>query len=234
MKVLSAVLVAVLLVGCQGGKRTFVSSLTTKQDSISYMIGYNVQRNLGKDSIVVDYDAFVRGMNDASIDSSKRLLTMAKVDSLEIVLQADMRAKHMQAMHAEGEKNLNVANAFLAQNAKIEGVHGMSSGLQFKVNADGAGATPGATSEVTFQFRGTLLDGTEFDNTYKRGHPITVKMNEDGVPDGLKEGLKLMKKGSKWTLWIPPTIGFGEMGAPRAGIPPNSVVVMDVEIMSIK
>jgi FKBP-type peptidyl-prolyl cis-trans isomerase FklB len=137
------------------------------------------------------------------------------------------RQKEMQEL---ADKNLSEGKAFLEANRKKEGVKTLSSGLQYKVLAEGSGKTPKATDEVTVNYRGTLIDGTEFDSSYGRGKPLTVKVN--GVIRGWSEALQLMKAGSRWQLFIPPDLAYGERVMGR--IPPNSTLIFEVELISVK
>jgi FKBP-type peptidyl-prolyl cis-trans isomerase FklB len=133
-------------------------------------------------------------------------------------------------MKVQGEKNKKEGEAFLAENKKKDGVKTLPSGLQYKVLAEGKGKTPKATDTVTVHYRGTLTDGTEFDSSYKRNQPASFPVN--GVIKGWTEALQLMKEGSKWQLFIPASLAYGEPGRP--GIPPNSVLIFDVELISVK
>ncbi len=133
-------------------------------------------------------------------------------------------------MGAIGNRNHAAAKEFLAKNGKEAGVKTTASGLQYKVTEAGEGASPSGTDEVTVQYRGRLLDGTEFDSSYKRGQPATFPLN--GVIKGWTEGLQLMKPGAKFTFWIPPELGY-DMNA-RAPIPPGALLVFDVELVSAK
>jgi FKBP-type peptidyl-prolyl cis-trans isomerase FklB len=128
------------------------------------------------------------------------------------------------------EKNLSEGKAFLEENKKKEGVKTLSSGLQYKVLAEGFGKTPKAADNVTVNYKGTLINGAEFDNSYKRGQPATFKVN--GVIKGWTEALQLMNEGSKWQLFIPPELGYGDRGA--GPVPPNSTLIFEVELISVK
>jgi FKBP-type peptidyl-prolyl cis-trans isomerase FklB len=134
-------------------------------------------------------------------------------------------------MKAQGEKNKKEGEAFLAENKKKEGVKTLPSGLQYKVIKEGTGKSPKATDKVSTHYRGTLIDGTEFDSSYKRGQPATFPVN--GVIPGWTEALQLMKVGSKWQLFIPSKLAYGERGAPPV-IGPYSVLIFTVELLAIK
>jgi FKBP-type peptidyl-prolyl cis-trans isomerase FklB len=128
------------------------------------------------------------------------------------------------------EKNKKEGEAFLAENKKKSGIKALPSGLQYKVITEGKGKSPKATETVTVHYRGTLIDGTEFDSSYKRGQPATFPVG--GVIKGWTEALQLMKEGAKWQLVIPSDLAYGESG--RQGIPPNAVLVFEVELVSIQ
>ena len=127
-------------------------------------------------------------------------------------------------------KNLEDSKKFLAENQKKEGIKTLPSGLQYKVIAEGSGKMPKPTDDVTLHYRGTLIDGTEFDSSYQRGEPATFKV--DGIIKGWTEALQLMKEGSKWQLFIPPELGYGNRSMSR--IPPNSTLIFEVELISVK
>jgi FKBP-type peptidyl-prolyl cis-trans isomerase FklB len=147
-------------------------------------------------------------------------------------LQKDLQAKQQERAKVQGEKNKKEGEAFLAQNKTKAGVKTLPSGLQYKVITEGKGKTPKANDTVTVQYKGTLIDGTEFDSSYKRGQPATFPVN--GVIKGWTEALQLMKEGSKWQLFIPADLAYGASGTPGGPIGPNAVLIFDVELVSIK
>jgi FKBP-type peptidyl-prolyl cis-trans isomerase FklB len=140
-------------------------------------------------------------------------------------------AVQQKAFKEQAAKNLSESKAFLAENGKKEGIKTLPSGLQYKVFAEGSGKMPKAEDTVTVNYKGTLIDGTEFDNSYKRGQPATFQVK--GVIKGWTEALQLMKEGSKWQFFIPPDLAYGEGGAGRS-IPPNSTLIFEVELISVK
>lgn len=223
-------LLAVGLIGCQstGDKKV---TLETQKDKVSYAIGLNVGNSLKKDSIALNTDAFLRGLTDASADSSKRLMTDQEIQETMMAFQDSMRTRQMQSAKAAGEKNRAEGEAFLADNAKKPGVVTLPSGLQYKVITQGSGKKPLATSTVTTHYRGKLLNGTEFDSSYKRGQPASFPCN--GVIKGWTEALQLMSIGSKWELYVPPSLAYGENGAGSV-IPPNATLIFEVELLSIQ
>jgi FKBP-type peptidyl-prolyl cis-trans isomerase FklB len=137
----------------------------------------------------------------------------------------------MEKQKAAGEKNASEGVKFLEDNKKKEGVKTTASGLQYKSLKEGSGAQPKATDTVTVNYRGTLTDGTEFDSSYKRNEPTTFPLS--GVIKGWTEGLQLMKKGSKYQFFIPANLAYGER-SPGAGIPPNSTLIFEVELLEVK
>jgi FKBP-type peptidyl-prolyl cis-trans isomerase FklB len=230
MKLLWTAAVMVGLVGCQstGDKNV---KLESKQDKISYSIGMSVGKNLRRDSISVVPDAFLRGVLDAALDTSRHLLTAAQIQETLMEFQKDLQTKQMENARVAGEKHAKEGEVFLAENAKKPGVVTLPSGLQYKVITEGKGASPKASSTVTTQYAGKLLDGTEFDSSYKRGEPATFPLG--GVIKGWQEALQLMKPGAKWELYIPANLAWGEQGS-GAVIPPNATVLFTVELISVK
>jgi FKBP-type peptidyl-prolyl cis-trans isomerase FklB len=142
-----------------------------------------------------------------------------------------MRAKENERLNQLAEKNKNDGEAFLAENAKKQGVITLPSGLQYKIIKPGTGRKPKPTDEVTTHYRGTLIDGTEFDSSYRRGEPTSFPVN--GVIAGWTEALQLMPVGAKWQLFIPPHLAYGERGA-GGQIGPNATLIFEVELIAIK
>ena len=146
-------------------------------------------------------------------------------------LQKRMFAVQQERLKEVSARNLEEGTAFMAQNAKKDGVKTLPSGLQYKVIKEGKGKMPKAEDTVTVNYRGTFMDGTEFDSSYKRGEPVTFQVN--GVIKGWTEALQLMKEGSKWELFIPSDLAYGERGAGQT-IPPNSTLIFQVELISVQ
>ncbi len=203
--------------------------LKTQKDKVSYAIGMDMGNNLKKNQIEVDPEVLARAIKDVST-GSKPLMTEEEAKTAIVALQKDLQAKQKERMKAQGEKNKKEGEAFLAQNKTKEGVKTLESGLQYKVITEGKGKSPKATDTVTVQYRGTLIDGTEFDSSYKRGQPATFPVS--GVIKGWTEALQLMKEGSKWQLFIPSNLAYGENGGGPIG--PNAVLIFEVELVSIK
>jgi len=206
-------------------------TLATKKDSVSYSIGMNIGHSLKRDSVDINPNAFLRGVVDASADSAKRLLTDKDMQECLQQFQQEMREKQMAGAKAAGEKNKAEGEKFLIENAKKPGVVTLASGLQYKVLTEGKGKKPTSKSAVTTHYSGKLLDGTEFDSSYKRGEPATFPVG--GFNKGLTEGLQLMREGSKYEFYLPPSLAYGETGAGNV-IPPNATLVFQVELISVK
>jgi FKBP-type peptidyl-prolyl cis-trans isomerase FklB len=203
------------------------TELKTDKDKLSYALGADMGSNLKKFDIDINADLYVKGMKDAL--SGDVLLTDQEIRTLIMALQKDVQTKQQEKMKVQAEKNKKEGEAFLAENKKKEGVKTLPSGLEYKVITEGKGKSPSATDTVTVHYKGTLIDGTEFDSSYKRNAPATFPVN--GVIRGWTEALQLMKEGSKWELFIPANLAYGESGRP--GIPPNSVLIFEVELMKI-
>ena len=204
------------------------TELKTDKDKLSYALGADMGTNMKKFEIEVNADLYMKGMKDA-LSGSNVLLTEQEIKAVIMSLQKDLQAKQQEKMKAQGEKNKKDGEAFLAENKKKEGVKTLPSGLEYKVITEGKGKSPKETDTVTVHYKGTLIDGTEFDSSYKRGEPATFPVN--GVIKGWTEALQLMKEGSKWQLFIPADLAYGESGRP--GIPPNSVLIFEVELIKI-
>ena len=225
---LIAVLGFVLLVSQVGAEEKPV--LKEQKDKISYSIGMNIGNNLKKQAIDVNPDALVSGIKDA-LSGGKALMTEQEVNDTLMAFQKEMASKQTERLKELGEKNKKEGEAFLAENKKKEGVITLPSGLQYKVIKEGTGETPKLTDTVTTNYRGTLIDGTEFDSSYRREQPATFPVK--GVIAGWTEALQLMKVGSKWQVFIPSNLAYGERGAGR-DIGPNTTLIFEVELLSIK
>jgi FKBP-type peptidyl-prolyl cis-trans isomerase FklB len=193
-------------------------------------MGADIGKRLQSQSIDVDPDAFAQGMKDA-FSGGKMLLTEQEIKEAITALQKELTEKQAERAKQLGEKNMKAGEAFLAENKKKEGVITLPSGLQYKVIKEGAGKTPKADDTVVTHYRGTLIDGTEFDSSYKRGEPATFPVK--GVIPGWTEALQLMKEGSKWELFIPASLAYGDHGAGNA-IGPNATLIFEIELISVK
>jgi FKBP-type peptidyl-prolyl cis-trans isomerase FklB len=228
MKHVIAALLGIVLfsMNCLGAEGL---ELKDQKDKESYSLGYQFGQSLKHQGLAINLEVYTAGIRDA-LGGAKPQLSQEEVNKTVSEIQSRVVAARQKEMQELADKNLSEGKAFLEANGKKEGVKILSSGLQYKVLAEGSGKTPKATDEVTVNYRGTLIDGTEFDSSYGRGKPLTVKVN--GVIRGWSEALQLMKAGSKWQLFIPPDLAYGERGMGR--IPPNSTLIFDVELISVK
>jgi len=202
---------------------------TSKKDKISYSIGMDIGSSLKRQGLDLNADELAAGLKD-SLSGGKTKLTSDEVKQILTDFQQELQAKAKERAEQLGEKNKKDGEAFLAENKKKAGVKTLPSGLQYKVITEGKGANPKETDTVTTNYKGTLIDGTEFDSSFKRGEPATFPVN--GVIKGWTEALQLMKVGSKWQLFIPPDLAYGPRGAGQV-IGPNSTLVFEVELLSI-
>jgi len=208
-----------------------VPALTTDRDKESYALGLNIAKGLQAQGVDVDATLLLRGVKDI-LSGAKPLLTDDEVRAALTKLQTEVRQKQEEQRKLQGDKNLKEGEAFLAANKAKDDVVTLPSGLQYKVLTQGTGPKPAATDMVVCQYRGTLLDGTEFDSSYKRGQPATFQLNR--VIKGWTEALQLMPVGSKWQLFIPPDLAYGDRGAPGSPIGPNATLIFEVELMKIQ
>jgi FKBP-type peptidyl-prolyl cis-trans isomerase FklB len=202
----------------------------TEKEKVSYIIGISVGRDLKRQGIDVDGDVLVKGLKDALAGAQPAITDQDAQETMKAFRQ-EITARKQEETKKAAEENKKQEEAFLAENGKKEGVQTLSSGLQYKVLKEGSGDKPTVYDTVTVNYRGTLLNGTEFDSSYKRNQPATLPMN--GVIRGWIEALQMMKTGSKWQLFIPAKLAYGEAGAGDR-IPPNAMLIFDVELLSIK
>ena len=204
-------------------------ALQTTVQKASYVIGIDLGRNFKGQGIEVDVDLLLQGIRDG-MAGGETLLTDDEMGETMATFQREMMARQEERMKALGEKNLAEAQKFFAENKGKPGVQTLASGLQYRVIKAGAGKTPKLTDTVTAHYRGTLLDGTEFDSSYRRGAPAAFPVN--GVIKGWTEALQLMKEGAKWQLFIPADLAYGPRGGPPV-IGPNAALIFEVELISI-
>jgi len=194
-----------------------------------YALGMNMGSSLKQNSIDLDTTAFIRGMKDGLAGTP--VLSQAEMHATIQQFQAGLRAKQQQRMAEMQAKNKADGDAFLAANKSKPGVITLDDGLQYQVITQGTGAIPVATDTAVVNYRGTLLDGTEFDSSYKRGQPAPLQL--DHVIKGWSEALQKMPAGSKWKLFIPSDLAYGERGYPPT-IQPNSTLIFEVELLSVQ
>ena len=204
--------------------------LKTDKEKISYSIGMDIGGNLKRGSVEVDPDLLAKGLKD-SYGGGKTVLTEDQARQTLADFQKAMMAKQAETMKKLSEKNKADGEKFLAENAKKEGVKVLPSGLQYKELTPGTGKSPKTTDTVTTHYKGTLIDGTEFDSYYKRGQPATFPVS--GVISGWTEALQLMKEGAKWQLFVPAGLAYGEKGAGQV-IGPNATLIFEVELLTVK
>lgn len=204
--------------------------LKTDKEKISYSIGMDIGGNLKRGSVEVDPDLLARGLKD-SYGGGKTILTEDQARQAITDFQKAQMAKQAETMKILSEKNKADGEKFLAENAKKEGVKVLPSGLQYKELTPGTGKSPKSTDTVTTHYKGTLIDGAEFDSSYKRGEPATFPVS--GVIPGWTEALQLMKEGAKWQLFIPSKLAYGEKGVGQV-IGPNATLIFEVELLTVK
>lgn len=228
MKIVCSVVVGVaLLAGSVFAEDPGI--LKTQKDKVSYIIGTDIGNNMKKQGIDVDPDILVKGMKDV-FSGNKLLLSEKETTDIMDAYKKAFMAKQGVAAKVQSEKNKKEGEAFLAENKTKEGVKVLPSGLQYKVILEGTGKSPKATDTVVVNYRGTLIDGTEFDSSYKRGQSTTFPVN--GVIPGWTEALQLMKEGAKWQVFIPSKLAYGEEGPATIG--PSAVLVFEVELVAVK
>ena len=196
----------------------------------SYSLGANIGTQLKRDELDVDLVLVSQGMTDGYNGSQLKLTE----DEIRTTLD-NLRTTQMEKMKAKMEKvakeNLDKSNVFLAENKKKKGIVTLESGLQYQILSSGKGASPRKDQEVTVNYRGTILDGREFDSSYKRNKPETFLVS--GIIEGWQQALLLMKPGDKWKLFIPPNLAYGEQSAGNM-IEPNSALIFEVELISVQ
>ncbi len=227
--VIVIILISLGAASCQENK-VKKEDLKTQQDKVSYSIGLDIGRNLKQNAIEVEMEKFVQGLKDGMKDSTA-LMTQEEIASCMQQFQQDMMKKKNEQQSVQGEKNKKAGEEFLKVNKTTAGVKTTASGLQYKVLKTGSGKTPKASDTVVAHYKGTLIDGTEFDNSYKRNEPLTIPVG--GVIKGWTEALQMMKEGDKWMLYIPSELGYGEFGAGNV-IGPNATLIFEIELIKVK
>ena len=193
--------------------------LKNQKEKVSYIIGTDIGGNLKRQSIDIDPNILARGVQDA-LSGANPLLSKEEIQETMVAFQKEMMEKQKQ----RGE-------AFLSENKKKEGVKTLPSGLQYRVIKAGTGKKPKVNDTVTVNYRGTLVDGTEFDSSFRRGQPAAFPVS--GVIPGWTEALPLMQEGAKWQLFVPPNLAYGERGAGGL-IGPNATLIFEIELISVQ
>jgi len=204
--------------------------LKDQKDKASYSIGYDIGETFKKQKIDLNIDTLVAGLKEAMGGKEAAMSKEDREKTLQ-AFQKEMMEKQIAASKEAATKNQAEGEKFLAENKTKDGVKTTASGLQYKVLKEGSGASPKETDTVVTNYRGTLIDGTEFDSSYKRNEPASFPVNR--VIKGWTEALQLMKPGAKYQLFIPSSLAYGERGAGQL-IGPNATLIFEVELLSIK
>jgi len=205
-------------------------TLKTQKDKASYALGMNIGSGLHRQGIPVDAAIVSRGLRDA-MAGGKTLMTEEEMKATLQQLSSEIHKVQDAKLHAAGEASRKEAETFLTANKAKPGVTALPDGLQYKVLKEGSGPKPTASDTVSVNYKGSLLNGTEFDSSYKRGQPASFPVG--GVIKGWTEALQLMPVGSKWELYIPADLAYGDNPPPGSGIAPGSTLVFEVELLSI-
>lgn len=227
MKWMTLVAIVILTTPANAGE---TEVLKNQKEKVSYGIGTDVGRNFKRLGIDLDVDVFVKALKDA-LSGEKPLMSEDELRATKEAYQADLMQKQAQATKRAEEENKKKGDAFFAENKTKQDVVTLASGLQYKILKAGDGKTPAENDTVVCHYRGTLIDGAEFDSSYNRGQPATFPVK--GVIKGWNEALRLMSVGSKWQLFIPPDLAYGAHGAGR-DIGPNATLIFEVELLAIK
>jgi len=200
------------------------------KDKESYSLGYQFGQSLKAQGVDIDLDIYAAGIRD-SLGGKEPRMSPEEIRATVANLRQRVAGVQQKALKEQADKNYRDGEDFLVENARKEGVKSLPSGLQYKVLRAGSGRAPKAADTVTVHYRGTFINGTEFDSSITRGQPQTFKV--DGVIPGWTEALQLMKEGDKWQIFIPANLAYGEKGAPPR-IPPNSALIFEVELISVQ
>ncbi len=207
-------------------------------DSVSYFIGSEIGKTIAADSLEINYEYYIKAIEDRRQGNQNLLMSDDELRAFGIVFQRKMMAREEKRrqmetakMKKEAAENIIKAKKFLEENKKKPGVKVTKSGLQYKILKEGDGKMPETNDFITIHIRAWDMDGNKFDDSYERGQTISLPLDEN-LFKGWSEALKMMKVGSKWKLWLPPDIAFGEEGLPGQ-VPPNSAVVFEIELLEI-
>jgi FKBP-type peptidyl-prolyl cis-trans isomerase FklB len=233
MKIKYLILAFALWLGPALSRAEDAKPLTDKKDKTSYGMGYNIGsawKRQGIEASDVNLDVLLQGLRDATTGKSS---TVSDPESRELLtaFQNELRTRREAKRKELGDKNKKEGETFLAENKAKPGVKTLPDGLQYKVLTEGSGDKPTTNDMVTVNYRGTLIDGTEFDSSYKRNQPATFRVT--GVIKGWTEALQMMSPGAKWQLFIPSDLAYGERGS-GANIGPNATLIFEVELVSVQ
>jgi FKBP-type peptidyl-prolyl cis-trans isomerase FkpA len=207
-----------------------IPGLATEKERVSYMVGMDLAKSLEPVKDEIDLETMNKALK-ATLAGEKPLMTDEQALKVRESFAQKMQAQQIAKMMTEAKENQAKGQAFLAENAKKPGVQTTASGLQYQVLSEGKGPKPKPTDAVRAHYKGTLIDGTEFDSSYERGEPATFMLPQ--MVPGWQEGIPLMNVGSKYRFWIPAELGYGERGTPGGPIPPNATLVFEVELLDI-
>ena len=225
MKNLCIALLVVMVAATSG----FSTTIETEAEKVGYAIGMNIGQSMKMQQLDIDPDQVAAGLL-AAFKGEPTLMSEEEMAQILTVFQQQMQAREMQLMAAESAKNVEESRSYLEENSKQQGVVTTESGLQYKVLTEGEGVSPELNSTVDVHYRGTLVDGTEFDSSYSRGEPATFPVGN--VIPGWTEALQLMKEGDKWEITIPAELAYADQGAPPV-IPPSAALIFEVELLKV-
>ncbi len=228
MKLLKYSLIVFLFASIGFAQTESSIDLKTLEDSISYSIGQNVGKNLKDPELKVNFTILAQAMKDAV--EGRSLMSDEQMEKSLMALNTKIVAKRNAEMNVVKEKNKKIGDEFLAKNKTVEGVVTLPSGLQYKIITTGSGAQPTSNDKVKVHYKGTLIDGREFDSSYKRNEPAVFGVTQ--VIKGWTEALQLMHVGDKWMLYVPSELAYGERGASEL-IQPGSTLIFEVELLDI-
>ena len=204
--------------------------LKNQKEKVSYIIGLGIGKNFKQQAMNIDPDAFTKGLRDA-LAGANPVLTSQEINETMAAFKNEMAAKQKELVRTVGEKNKKEGEAFLAENKKRPEVKSLASGLQYKVLQAGKGKKPRLTDTVTVHYKGTLINGKEFENSYQKGQSSSFAVNN--VIPGWTEALQMMEAGSKWQLFIPSQLAYGEQGRMPV-IEPNATLIFEIELLAIQ
>lgn len=223
---MTSYLLSLVCVGCADED----SDMITENDRINYSIGYQIGADLQRQRVELNAGQLLNGLQEA-LSAAEPRMTPEAMSAVLFDLKRRVMAQQQQELLQAAQTNQEQSEVFLAENATKEDTIVLSSGLQYRVLESGTGRSPTKDDWVTVHYRGTLLDKTEFDSSYRREEPTAIQV--DSVIDGWAEALQLMKEGDKWQLFISPELAYGERGM-GARIPPNSLLIFELKLVSIK
>ncbi len=201
------------------------TSLKDETDKINYSLGFQYGSDLSRQGVEARQDILIRGLMDA-ISGAQPQISQEQMRSILLDLRRKLAMEQQAKRAKELQQRAEEGRAYLAENAKKAGVVSLPSGLQYKIIKDGTGKSPGSQDSVSVHYRGTLINGTEFDSSYKREQPASFRL--DGVIKGWTEGLQLMKEGAQWQFFIPPELAYGERGNLA-----NQTLIFEVELLKV-